>query len=137
MPAKTGRFRRADRILRSREFKSVVRRGERFASGSFVVFVARASEDPVSGAVDRIDGRQRLGITVSRREGNAGVRNRVKRRVREWFRSARTQLPVDAEIVVIARRAARELSGSAVATTLGETMFRSIRVSRPQPSEAL
>jgi ribonuclease P protein component len=137
MSAKTGRFRRADRILRSREFKSVVRRGERFASGSFVVFVARAPEDPMSGDVDRIKGRQRLGITVSRKVGNAVVRNRVKRRVREWFRSARTQLPVDAEIVVIARRPARELSGTAVATTLRETMLRSIRVSRALPSEAL
>lgn len=54
----------------------------------------------------------RLGLTVSRRVGNAVTRNRVKRQVREWFRSARSGLgPLD--LVVIARpRAAEVPSGS-------------------------
>jgi ribonuclease P protein component len=35
----------------------------------------------------------RLGLVVSRRVGNAVVRNRVKRIVREWFRQSRNIVP--------------------------------------------
>lgn len=53
--------------------------------------------------------RKRLGLTVSRKVGNAVVRNRVKRRVRAWFREARSTFPGAWDIVVIARRQAAEL----------------------------
>ena len=52
---------------------------------------------------------RRLGITASRKVGNAVVRNRVKRAIREWFREAWDDLPEDVDVVVIARRAAAEL----------------------------
>jgi ribonuclease P protein component len=99
--APTGRFRRADRILRSREFQHVARHGSRAASQSFVVLVARGD----GGA----EGPRRLGVTVSRRVGNAVVRNRVKRRVREWFRRERVAMPPGLDWVVIARPEAARL----------------------------
>lgn len=46
----------------------------------------------------------RLGITASRRVGNAVVRNRIKRQVREWFRAERKTSVRGLDIVVIARR---------------------------------
>jgi ribonuclease P protein component len=52
----------------------------------------------------------RLGITASRKVGNAVVRNRFKRRVREWFRSRRTEFESDLDLVVIARRSGSRLS---------------------------
>lgn len=51
----------------------------------------------------------RIGLTVSRRVGNAVLRNRIKRRVREWFRMHREELPRGVDLVVIARRGAAEL----------------------------
>jgi ribonuclease P protein component len=48
----------------------------------------------------------RLGITASRRVGSAAVRSRIKRRVREWFRRHRAELPAGRDVVVIARAAA-------------------------------
>ena len=51
----------------------------------------------------------RLGLTVSRRVGRAVERNRVKRGVREWFRRNRSALPLDRDLVVIARPAAADL----------------------------
>ena len=58
----------------------------------------------------KIGRRGRIGITVSKRVGNSVVRNHVKRRIREWYRDARQQLPTGTEIVVIARRPSCDLA---------------------------
>jgi ribonuclease P protein component len=50
-----------------------------------------------------------LGLTVSKKVGTAVERNRVKRRIREWFRRNRSALPENAALVVIARRGAAEI----------------------------
>jgi ribonuclease P protein component len=47
----------------------------------------------------------RLGITASRRVGNAVERNRAKRLVREAFRTVRGSWPERADVVVIVRQA--------------------------------
>lgn len=78
--------------------------GRRRSSGAFVL-IARPTR--VSG------GRARLGITASRRVGNAVVRNRVKRRIREWFRREGQLLIPGFDAVVIARPAAGGLGVSA------------------------
>ena len=62
---------------------------------------------------DRTPGRARLGVTVSRKVGNAVVRNRVKRRIREWFRHDGQALVAGRDVVVIARSAAAGLAGAA------------------------
>jgi ribonuclease P protein component len=119
VPFETGRFRRADRILCTRDFGRAVKSGKRGASKNFVVVIApRADGD--ARETDEI--RSRLGVTVSKRVGNSVIRNRVKRRIREWFRHAREGLPTRSDIVVIARRTARDLSGSEVALALDEVI---------------
>ena len=65
---------------------------------------------------------QRLGVTVSRRVGNAVVRNRVKRGVREWFRQQRGELGESVEVVVIARDAAAELSAMEISNELNRLL---------------
>jgi ribonuclease P protein component len=56
----------------------------------------------------------RLGVTVSRRVGGAVVRNRVKRRLREWFRTSRVRAVGAVDLVVIARPAAATLTSEAL-----------------------
>ena len=54
--------------------------------------------------LDRSNGEAvRLGITVTRKVGNAVRRNRIKRLVREWFRSRQREL-APCDLVVIAKR---------------------------------
>ena len=77
--------------------------GRRHASGAFVVLVR-----PVQG-----DDRGRLGITASRKVGNAVVRNRVKRRIREWFRRTGRSELAGWDVIVIARASAAGLGGPA------------------------
>ena len=65
-----------DARLRSRgEFTAVQKSGRR-AAGRFLTLLGQPNTV----------GRDRLGIIASRRVGNAVVRNRAKRRVRELFR---------------------------------------------------
>ncbi len=65
----------------------------------------------------------RLGITVSRSVGNAVVRNRLKRAVREWYRQA-SGIPQGIDLLVIARPAAEQLDAREVMWELGELVER-------------
>jgi len=71
------------------------------------------------------DGTSRLGLTVSRRVGGAVVRNRVKRRIREWFRSRCELLSSGLDLVVIARPSARRLDGHALHRELTKLLISS------------
>jgi ribonuclease P protein component len=48
----------------------------------------------------------RLGITVSTKVGNAVVRSRIRRVLRELFRKGKSSLPQGLDLVLIARNAA-------------------------------
>ncbi len=56
--------------------------------------------------------RMRLGITVSRKVGNAVVRNRIKRFTREYFRLNRHKLTGNWDINIIAKKEAVNLSSA-------------------------
>jgi ribonuclease P protein component len=68
----------------------------------------------------------RLGITVSKRVGNAVVRNRVKRIIREWFRMNKSCIQGCWDINVIAKRAAAGLNSHQVFMSL-EKIFNKLR----------
>jgi ribonuclease P protein component len=63
-----------------------------------------------------------LGVTVSKKVGSAVERNRVKRRIREWFRHDYAVLPCNAAVVVIARRGAADLGARETERELGELL---------------
>ena len=85
------RLGKAARLRRRREFLAVQQRGRRLHAGFLVVL-----------ALDSGAGRPRLGVTVSSRIGNAVTRNRIRRWVREAFRSVAAGLPA-VDLVVVAR----------------------------------
>jgi len=98
---------KAVRIRRRREFLALQREGRRCHSTHFVVI-----QHPSSSVASR------LGVTVSKRVGNAVVRNRVKRLVREVFRHRQAELRPPTDLVVIAKPGANTLTYAQAATEL-------------------
>jgi ribonuclease P protein component len=97
---------KAVRLRRRREYLALQRSGRRRHTPSFVVL-----EAPAPGALSR------LGVTVSSRVGDAVVRNRVKRLVREIFRVRRLDMPA-LDLVVIAKPQAARITHAQAATEL-------------------
>jgi len=86
-----------DRRVRKRsEFQDIAARGARVSTEHFVLIAAPQPALPAPS---------RLGITASRRVGNAVVRNRLKRLVRAAFRETQGLLPDGHDLLVICRRA--------------------------------
>lgn len=52
------------------------------------------------------DEKKRLGVSVSRKVGNAVIRNRVRRRISEAFAAQSVSLPAGLDVVIIARKPA-------------------------------
>lgn len=87
------RFSKKYRILRGEEFQRAFDRRERAGDGVLLVF----------GCENGLP-HPRLGMAVSRKVGNAVVRNRWKRLIREAFRLTQHQLPAGVDLVVIPRQ---------------------------------
>ena len=81
------------RICKRRDFLTVYQQGVRSYSENFTVITSRNQT-----------GVSRLGITVSKKVGNAVQRNRIKRLIREYFRLNRSRLSTPQDIVVIAKK---------------------------------
>lgn len=64
----------------------------------------------------------RLGVTVSRKVGDAVRRNRVKRLVREFFRLHRSELQPARDVLIIARAGAEQLSFKDVESELASAL---------------
>ncbi len=69
----------------------------------------------------------RLGITVSKRVGNAVIRNRVRRRLRELSRTRYAALPAGLELVITARASAATAEFAALETDFDRCLARGSR----------
>jgi ribonuclease P protein component len=89
------RFPNSVRLRRQLEFDRV-HGGDVFAADNILVIKGVRNELSVS----------RLGLSISRRVGNAVVRNRWKRRIREAFRKQQSALPSGIDFVVRPKKGA-------------------------------
>jgi ribonuclease P protein component len=100
---------RRHRLSRSRDFDAVYRHG-RSVSTRFLVLYWFARDD---------EGEPRLGLAVPKSVGTSVVRNRIKRRLREHWRSRLERIPRGRDYVLIVRPGLPEAAESRGAEWLG------------------
>ena len=91
-------FTKRERLTKNKEFRSVFREGKSFSNQNLVVYIY-----PRSPIEDR---QVRLGLVVSRKLGEAVKRNKLKRRLREFFRLHKCLLKPGLDIIFLPRKEA-------------------------------
>ena len=86
------------RVKREKDFKAIFKEGTSFANRKFVVY-------PLENQKNHF----RVGLSVSKKLGNAVARNQIKRRIRHIIQNAKGSLVEDVDFVVIARKGVENL----------------------------
>lgn len=90
---------KAYRIKKNSDFQKIYKKGKSVANRQFIVYTYDNSEQE----------HFRLGISVSKKIGNAVTRNRIKRAIRENFKVHKQDM-ISKDIIVIARHPAKNMS---------------------------
>ncbi len=101
------------RLTDSPEFERVYRQGTAYRGRLFSVH-----------AFPNEHGNPRLGLSVSRKVGNAVTRNAVRRRLREVFHSCISEIAGDLDLVVSARPAAAKATLEELREEFGKSLGR-------------
>ena len=103
------RFPKHHRLLKRPEFLGLAKKNQKVQNRHFIVLYAIRNENG-----------SRLGVTVTKRVGNAVVRNRIKRYCREYFRRRSQRFGSPMDINIIAKREAVGLTGNEVSASLDQ-----------------
>jgi ribonuclease P protein component len=115
-------FPKSIRVIRGDNFSEILRRGP-YAADEVVVVNVRWGKTAEAPA--------KLGITIPKKTGNAVVRNRWKRWIREAFRTQRDRMPLGTEIIVKPKRDAVG-SFAAIRKSLPNTVARAVKKLSPR-----
>lgn len=110
------------RLRRRREYLRVQTTGRKHHTRHFLVFAAPVESNPEGTGSDLPP--TRLGITVTRKVGNAVVRNRIKRLVREVFRRNHGRFAPGLDLVWVAKRGAAGVELAGVEADLEQLLGR-------------
>jgi ribonuclease P protein component len=114
---------RRHRLSRSRDFDAVYRQGKSVSTRFLVLYWFDRHEDQ--------DDPPRVGIAVPRKVGGAVVRNKVKRRLREAWRSQLDRIPSGRDYVLVARPGLAEAAESQGFEWLTERVGEALRKATP------
>ncbi len=90
---KTQSFRRAEKVTSKSSYRTIYEQGVRRSSRFFTLITC-----------GNPNGAKRLGITVTKKTGNAVFRNRMKRLLREFFRRNKDLFPAGHDVVVMVKK---------------------------------
>jgi len=107
---------REKRIRKRADFVRIQSQGARVNAGHFLLLLEKRSLG--AGDATALKNGPRLGIVASRKIGNAVVRNRAKRLLREAFRTNQDIFPLGVDVVIIVRPSAHLLSLESVTAEL-------------------
>ena len=98
--------------MNRKDFVNLNRLGKRYHTKHFLV-ITKKNET----------GKSRLGITVTKKIGNAVKRNRIKRLAREFFRLNKHHFSMSCDIVIIGKKNSYLLNYTDIKEELGEIIL--------------
>ena len=111
-------FPKSKRLVRSRQFKDVLDRGLRISDRVLTLYMAQND-----------CGYPRLGVSVGKFWGNAVMRNRLKRLLREAFRQSQDQIPAGFDYVLMISRSWGKSDKSGPKEAVKQLTFEQVRAS--------
>jgi ribonuclease P protein component len=87
------------RIKKSKEFQEAFKNGKSFANRQFVVYVLKKVDQDYF----------RIGLSVSKKLGNAVTRNQIKRYIRQTMLELKDEVQTGNDYVIIARKPVAEM----------------------------
>lgn len=90
---------KAYRVKKNKEFQEIFRKGKSFANRQLVIYYIEKTNQP----------HFRIGLSVGKKIGNAVMRNRIKRCLRQAFSDLKDSIPAGYDIVIIARQPAKDM----------------------------
>ncbi|MFS9181540.1 ribonuclease P protein component [Streptococcus timonensis] len=92
-------MRKSFRVKKEKDFNAIFQEGKSVANRKFVVYRLENSEQHF-----------RVGLSVSKKLGNAVTRNQIKRRIRHVLIAHKDQIIENLDFVVIARKGVEEMN---------------------------
>ncbi len=96
------------RIKKNEEFQAVFQKGVSSANRQFVIYVLKKEDQDYF----------RIGLSISKKIGNAVARNQIKRYIRQAFLELKEDVFPGRDLVVIARKPAAELTFAEIKSSL-------------------
>ena len=91
-------LRKSFRVKKEKDFNAIFKEGESVANRRFVIYRLANSQEHF-----------RVGLSVSKKLGNAVMRNQIKRRIRHILIDHRNELVDNIDFIVIARKGVENL----------------------------
>lgn len=96
------------RVKSDADFQQIFKKGKSFANRQFVIYYLERPKQE----------NYRIGISVSKKIGNAVVRNKMKRFIRQAFLELEGRVKEDSDFIIIVRKPAVDLSVNEVKKSL-------------------
>lgn len=108
-------MKKAYRIKKNEEFQEVFKKGKSFANRQLVLYYFKKEEQE----------HFRIGLSVSKRIGNAVVRNQIKRYLRQAFLEFKENVDQKYDLVIIARQPTKDMNFAEMKKSLTHVLTKS------------
>lgn len=102
------------RIKKQNEFQQVLKKGNSFANRELVIYYVK----------DNAQSHFRIGISVGKKIGNAVMRNKIKRYIRQATLELKEEIIPSIDFVIIARNPTKQMDFFAIKKSLQHLLYK-------------